>query len=134
GSENETRSIGAHGIHQLLVCCDITPETAERFSQRALDHVNAGGGLVAIANAAAPRSVHADRVHFIAVGHGAVTLGEVADCVYRRNITVHGIEGFEHNQFWACRLCSFEQFFEMTEIIVTPDLLFAAGLPHAFDH
>ena len=73
-------------------------------------------------------------MHFIAVGHGPVAFGEIADRMDRRDITVHGIEALEDDQFWPRWIHGREQLFEVTEIIVAPDFLFAARLAHTFDH
>src|SRR5882757_4661714 len=48
-----------------------------------------------IAAAAAAQTIKADRVDLIEIGHRAIALGEIADCVDRRDVTVHGIEALE---------------------------------------
>ena len=134
GGEDEAGRIGAHRVHHLCAAGDIAAEAAERLGQRALDHVDAVHGVVALADAAAARAVHADRVHFVDIGHGAVALGEIADRVHRRHVAVHGIEALEHDQLRPLRIGGLEQLFEMAEIVMPPDLLLAAGLAHALDH
>ena len=54
--------------------------------------------------------------------------------VHRRDVAVHGIEALEHDQLRPLRIGGLEQFFEMAEIVMPPDLLLAAGLAHALDH
>ena len=54
--------------------------------------------------------------------------------VHRRDVAVHGIEALEHDQLRPLRIGGLEQFFEMAEVVVPPDLLLAAGLAHALDH
>ena len=113
---------------------DIAAEAAERLGQRALDHVDAVHGVVALADAAAARAVHADRVHFVDIGHGAVALGEIADRMHRRHVAVHGIEALEHDQLRPLGIGGLEQLFEVADVVMPPDLLLAAGLAHALDH
>jgi hypothetical protein len=91
-------------------------------------------GAFALADAAAARAIHPDRVHLVAIGHGAVALGQIADGVDRRDVAVHRIEALESNQLRPLGIGGLEQFFEMADIVMPPDLLFAAGLAHAFDH
>ncbi len=134
GGEDEARRVGAHRVHHLLAARDIAAEAAERLGQGALQHVDAMHGAFALAVAAAARAVHADRVHFVAIGHGAVALGQIADRVHRRDVAVHRIEALEHDQLRPLRIGGFEQFLEMADVVMPPDLLFAAGLAHALDH
>ena len=86
GGEDEARRVGAHGIDQSFAAGDVAAEAAERFGQRAFEHVDARHGALTFADAATARAVHADSVHFIAVGHRAVLRREIADGVDRRQI------------------------------------------------
>ena len=134
GSEDEARRIGAHRIDHILAGCDVAAEAAERLGKRSLDHVDTSHCVVALADAAAARSVHADRVHFVAVSHRVVALGEIADRMHRRDVAVHGIQALEDNEFRARRIGSLEQLLEVLKIVMAPDFLLAAGLADAFDH
>jgi hypothetical protein len=88
-----------------MVCSsDVAAETPKRLGERALDHVDAVCGTVTLAYAAAARAVHADRMHFIEIGHGAIALGEIADDVHRGDVAVHGIKAFEHDQLRPRRI------------------------------
>src|SRR6266508_2155479 len=84
--------------------------------------------------AAAVRAVHADRVHLVRIGHGAMALGQVANAVDRRHVAVHGIERLEHDQLRPPRPGSLQQLFKMRHVVVAENLLLALRLPHAFDH
>ena len=55
GGEDEARRIGAHSVDQRTRAGDVAAETAERLGERALDHVDAARGAVALADAAAAR-------------------------------------------------------------------------------
>ena len=83
---------------------DIAAEAAERLGERALDHVDAARGAVALADAAAARAIHADGVDLVDISHGAVALGEIADAIDRRDIAVHRIEALEHDQLRPVRI------------------------------
>ena len=60
---------------------DIAAETAERFRKRPFDDVDAMRDTLALGDAAAARTIHADGVDFVHIGHGIVLLGEIADGV-----------------------------------------------------
>jgi hypothetical protein len=113
---------------------DIAAKAAERLGERPFDHVDPAHGAIALADAAAARSVHADGVHFVDIGHRAVTFGEIADAVDRRGIAVHGIEALEHDQLGPAGIGRSEQLFEVGHIVVTENLLLAVRLAHALDH
>ena len=52
---------------------------AESLAERALDHVDPVHRAVALGDAGAARAVHADRMDFVEICHGAVALGQIAD-------------------------------------------------------
>ena len=58
---------------------DVAAHDAEGLGQRAVDDVDAVHDAVALGEPAAARAVHADRVHLVEVGQGAVFLRQVAD-------------------------------------------------------
>ena len=78
---------------------DIAAEAAERLGQRAFQDVDAVHDAVALGDAAAARAVHADRMDLVDIGHGAITLGEIADLRQRRDVAVHRIQAFAGDQF-----------------------------------
>ncbi len=92
------------------------------------------GGAVALADAAAARAVHADRVHLVDIGHGAIARGEIADAVHRRDVALHGIEAFEYDQLRPARLRRGQKLFEMRHVVVAENLPLGMRLTHAFDH
>jgi hypothetical protein len=50
---------------------------------------------VTLGDADAECPMHADRVHLVEIGYGAIALREIADGVDRRDVAVHGIDAFE---------------------------------------
>ena len=87
----------------------------------------------ALGDAAAAPAVHADRVHLVDIGHGAVLIGEVADGVDRRDVAVHRIDALEDDELRPLAgRC--QELLEMGEVVVAEDALVAAGLAHALDH
>ena len=134
GGEDEARRVGAHRVDQLGRAGDVAAEAAERLGQGTLDDINPMRRIVALGDAAAARAVHADRVHFVDIGHRVVFVGEIADRVDRRDVAVHRIEALEDDQLGPRRIGGLQQFLEMRDVIVPPDHLVAAGLPHALDH
>ena len=134
GGKDKARGIGAHRVDHCRRAGDVAAEAAERLGQRPLDDIDAARGAVALADAAAARAVHADRVDFVDIGHGAVARGEIADAVHRRDVAVHGIEALEHDQLRPARLRRSQKLFEMRHVVVAEDLPLAMRLTHAFDH
>lgn len=90
--------------------------------------------IVAVGDAAAAIAVEADRMHFVQIGHGAVSVGQVADGMDRRDISVHGIDAFEGDQLGPLGGQALEQFLKMGQIVVTEYVALAAGLANALDH
>ena len=105
GGEDETGRIGANGVDNLGTCRDIAAEAAEGLGKRAFQDVDAVHDAVTLSNAAAARAVHADRVHFVDIGHRAVFLGEIADLRKRRDIAVHRIKALADDQLRPVRSC-----------------------------
>ena len=73
-------------------------------------------------------------MHLVDVSHGAVFLGEIANCADRRDVGIHRIDALEQDQLRPLRSGFDQQLFEMREIVVAEDFLLAAGLAHALDH
>ena len=88
---------------------------------------------VAFGDAGAARAVHADRMDFIDIGHGAILLGEVADLAERGDVAVHRIKALARDQDRPTGM-SAEQLLEMGHIVVAEHDAFAAGLADALDH
>ncbi len=126
--------VGAHRVDHRAAGGDIAAERAEGLGQRPLDHVDAVHDAVAFGDAAAARPIHADRVHLVEVGHGAVCLGEVGDLPDRGDVAVHRIDRFEGDQLRPLRRRLLEQAFQVGEVVVAEDQLLGAGAPDALDH
>ena len=101
GGEDEVGRIGAHRVDDAAAAGDVAAHHAEALGERALDDVDAVHQAVALGDAAAARAVHADRMHFVDIGVGAVLLGEIADRRDRRDVAIHRIDRFEHDQLGA---------------------------------
>ena len=113
---------------------DIAAEAAERLGQRAFQNIDAVHDAVALGDAAAARTVHADGVNLVDIGHGAVALGEIADLGQRRDVAVHRIQALAGDQFRPVGAGGAQQFFQMRHVAVAEHLALAAGLADAFDH
>jgi hypothetical protein len=55
------------------------------------------------------------------VSHRAIAFREVADAVHRRDVAVHGIKRLERDQLGLVGRLQGEQFFEVADVVVTPD-------------
>ena len=114
GGEDEARRIGAHRVAERRIRRDIAAETAEGLAERALDHVELGHDAVALGDAAAAPAIHADRMHFVEIGHGAVTFRRDAQIsAIGRDIGVHRIDDSRTRSASAGRTGFAQQRFEM---------------------
>ena len=77
GSEDEPCRITPDVINQCCRSRDISSDHAKRLGQRSLDDRNAIGLSVALSDAGASRSVHANGMHFIEKGHRPMVLGDI---------------------------------------------------------
>ncbi len=89
GGEDEARGIEADGVDQVGIAGDVASHHADGLAQRALDDVYLAHHAVALGHARAPRSIHADRVHFVDVGQGAIGLGQGDRRADVRDVAVH---------------------------------------------
>ena len=133
GGEDEAGRVGAHRVHHRPRAGDVAADHAERLAQRALDHIDPVHDPVALGDAGAARAIHADRVHLVEIGHGAVALGEIADGAYGGDIAIHGIDALEHDELRPVAGGA-QQFFEMGEVVMPEHHLVAPGLTHALYH
>jgi hypothetical protein len=90
---------------------------------------------VAFGNAAAARSVHADGMHFIEIGHRAVFIGEIADFLDGRDVAIHRIDRLEGDQLRRTRVDARRASgFEILQVVVLPDhasRISSAGCPRS---
>ena len=73
--ENKARRIRTDDIDNLLLRRDIATHDAERFAKRPFDNCDAVRHIIALGNPPAARPVHADRMHFIAIGERVIFVG-----------------------------------------------------------
>src|SRR5918994_30766 len=88
----------------------------------------------ALGDAAAARSVHADGMDLVDIGHSVVALGKIDDLLDRRDVTIHRIDALEDDQLGAFAASRLQQAFKMRNVVVAKDLLLGARTPHALDH
>ena len=105
---------------------DIAAETAERLGERAFQNVDAVHDAVAFRYAAAARTIHADRMDLVDIGHRAVALGQIAELGQWADIAVHRIETLAGDQFGPVRPCRAQQLLEMRHVAVAEHLALAA--------
>jgi hypothetical protein len=134
GRENEARSVAAHGIDDRGAGGDIAAHHPKSLCQGAFDNVDAVHDPIALGDAAATRSVHADRMNLVEIGERAVFLGQFADALDGGDIAVHGIDALADDQLRPVGSCGGEKLFKMRNVVVPKDLLLAARLAHALDH
>ena len=132
--EDEARRVGADEIAQRLRGGNITAQHAEGLAERALDHRQTMGQALALTDATAVRTIEANRVNLVDVGHGAMGLGDVADLGDRCDVTVHGIDGLEGDQFGLARVSIAKLAVQILRAVVGPEHLFRAAVADALDH
>ena len=76
GGEDEAVGVAADRVDDHAVGGDVAAHDAERLAQRPLDDVDVRHHPVALGHARPAGTVHADRVHLVQVGHGAVLPGQ----------------------------------------------------------
>src|SRR3546814_9991046 len=68
GGEDEARRIGTDHVDDVAIGRDIAAHHAERLVERSFDDGKAARRVVTIRYAAAPRAVHAHRLHLVQFG------------------------------------------------------------------
>ena len=131
--EDEGRREGAHGVDDVGLGGDIAAQRAKPLGQRALDDIDLVHDAFALADAAAARAVHANRVDFVDIGERVVLPGEFGDPRDGGDVAIHRIETLEHHQFGAVAR-RLQQFLEMLHVVVTEQHLLAARAANALDH
>src|SRR5260221_9396196 len=134
GGEDESRRVRAHRIDDIFACGDVAAAAAERLRQRALDHVDAVQGAFTRGDAGAGPPANAGRMDLVNVGHRAIAFREVADAVHRPDVAFYRVESLEHDQLRPLRSLCCQQFFQVADVVVAPDLLFHADTPNALNY
>ena len=132
--EDEAGRIGANCVDAGPAGSDVAAHQAEALRHRRLDNVDLVHRIIALGDARAMWSVHADGVNLVDIGQRTVFLGKIANIADRRDIAIHGINGFECHDLRNFRPVFLKQAFEVLQIVMAPDALGAAALPDALDH
>ena len=134
GGKNKSRTVGADKITEFRRAGDITADNAERLGERSLDNGQAVRQTIAFADSAAPFPVQANGVNLVNKGHGPVFIGQITKFLDRRDVAVHGIDGFEGYQLRPINWVLFEPAFQIFRIVVFKNFLFRLGMNDSFDH
>ena len=132
--EDEAGGKRADEVAKRGRCGDIAAHHAEGLAERSLDDGQAIHQTFALGDAAATRTVHADGVHLVEIGHGAILVGEIADFLDRRDIAVHRIDGLEGDHLRRLGIGSGKLGFQILQVIVAPDHPVALGIADPLDH
>ena len=132
--EDETAGKGPHEIHQCCGCRDVAADDAVGLTQRALNNREAVHQPLRLGHAAAARTVEADGMDLVEVGHGAVTVGQIADVTDRGDVAVHGIDALECDQLGGIGRQGGQLRLKVRKVVVPPDNGLRAAVAHAFDH
>ena len=89
GCEDEARGVGTNCVDKGGASGDVASHAAEGLGQRSFDYVHAVHGMVTRGDSCAARAIHANRMDLVEIGHGAVSLGEIADAIDRGDIPAH---------------------------------------------
>jgi hypothetical protein len=87
-----------------------------------LGHTRAGG------------PVHADGVHLVVEGDGAVLFGQADNALDRADGAAHGVDGFEGDDLGRIEGQSRQLGLEVDQVIVLEDDLAGLGMLDALDH
>jgi len=96
--EDEAWGVRANRIDERRASGDVAPEAPEGLGKGALDHIDPVHGAGARSDSGTPRAVHSDGMDLVEIGHGAVSLGKIADATNRGDVTVHRIQALEDDQ------------------------------------
>src|SRR6202000_289409 len=107
-----------------------------RWAIEAVAAAGTAGGQPAVlfGDSGAARSIHANGMYLVQIGHGVIVLGKVADRGEWGDVAVHRIDALEHDQLGPAWRGPREQLLQMLEIVVAPDLPGTASGTYAFDH
>ena len=120
--KDKSVSMGSDCVHDSAPAGDVAAKRAEGLGERSLDDVNARHHPVSLGDPGTASPVHANGVHFVEIGHRAITLRQVADRLEWSDIAVHRIHALEHDQLRAARRWAREQLLEVPDIVVAPNL------------
>ncbi len=134
GGEDEPGRDRPDVVHHLGVAGDVAAVAAEPFGERALDDVDATRHAIAFRHAAPLRSIQADGMDLVQVGHRPEATAQLADPADRRDVGVHRIDGFERDQLRRVGGCRGQQFLEMRRIVMAEDAHLGAGALDPGDH
>ena len=134
GRENEGRRVGSHRIDDRRARRYIAAEGSKALGERALDNVDASHHAVALGDARPARAIEADGVDLIEIGERAIFLREIDNGCDRRHVAVHRIKALENDQRRPAGPARLQKLFEMGDVVVAENLLFAVGALHALDH
>src|SRR5690606_18375386 len=95
GGEYEAWRAASDGVDAGAAGRDVAAHHTEALGERRVYDVDPVEDAIALGDASAAWSVHADRVHFIEIGEGAIPIGQIADRRNRGDGPVHGVDGLE---------------------------------------
>src|SRR5689334_7534720 len=95
GRENETIGEAANDVDHERGAGNIAAHHTKRLGERALDQGHTVRYVIPLRNAATTRTVEADRVNLVEIGHGSVLFRNVADRCNGRYVAVHAVDAFE---------------------------------------
>ena len=134
GRENETRRVRAHRIAQRPRRSDVAAHHAIALGKRAVDDIYLVHDTVALGNAAAARTVHANRVNLIEVGQSIVFFGQRANRGDGGNVAVHRVHAFKRDDLRRRDRHELQFGFEIAEIVVQENVLGSTAIANARDH
>src|SRR5690606_24359495 len=92
---DEAARIGTDEVDEAGRSGDIAADDAERLAERALDEGDAVHQPLALGDAAAARTIHANGMDLVEIGHGTVLLGDFDDLADRGDVAIHRIDALE---------------------------------------
>ena len=80
------------------------------------------------------RTIKANCMDFVKIGHCVIFICKVADFFYRGDIAIHGINRFKGDNFGAVRVDGFKLVFQIAYIVMAEYPFFAPRMTHTINH
>src|SRR5258706_7860402 len=132
--ENEAGCEAADEVAKRSRSGDIPANDPESLCQGAFDDGQSVAQPLAFGDSAAVWAVKPDRMNFIEVGHGAISIGHIAELGDGGHVAIHGVDGLESYEFWHVRRKLGQPALEIGRIIMGEDHLLRPAMPDTLDH
>lgn len=105
-----------------------------KFTQCSSDDIHLVHDSITFPNPRSLGSVEPDGMDFIHEGETSVLVGDVAELLQRRDVTSHGVDGFEGYDLGLPGIGLLQELLQVLHVIVAEHMLRNAAVADALDH